>query len=400
MKVVLVNNMLVHHMFFLAVAFNQCQTSIGEQVHCCYIAVHPVDKEDQKLGYSDFDGLLSEDVLRAYSSESEYKLCIEKLDEADMILLGDSGEELAFNNDHAVVFKMMESFFRGNYKDLGRRVKFNRIISRAVKRKYYILALSAYLADDIKKCYPRIDESTIYRWAYFSDGGIDNYYHKKVEPIDYGSSNNPIEMIWVGRIQNWKHPEYAVYALEHVINKLGKHAHLTIVGRSFDGYDKVLRRISDKLGVTDFITYTGAVPFDKVYEYMSDSDIHLFTSNGQEGWGAVLNESMSRGCAVIASACAGATPFLLEDGINGLIYQNNDVSELCRKLTYLIENPEEIVKYGARARETICDVWNAETAASNIIQLYESKARGLKFAVQYGPASQSCVIERSHLAFI
>ena len=61
---------------------------------------------------------------------------------------------------------------------------------------------------------------------------------------------------------------------------------------------------------------------------MEKSSIYLFTSNFDEGWGAVLNESMNSACAVISSHAAGATPFLISHNINGLLYTSGDVDEL------------------------------------------------------------------------
>ncbi len=45
----------------------------------------------------------------------------------------------------------------------------------------------------------------------------------------------------------------------------------------------------------------GAMSPDKVRAYMERADVFLFTSDFNEGWGAVLNESMNSGCAVVAS---------------------------------------------------------------------------------------------------
>lgn len=47
----------------------------------------------------------------------------------------------------------------------------------------------------------------------------------------------------------------------------------------------------------------------EVRSYMEKADIYLFTSDFNEGWGAVLNESMNSGCAVVASHAIGSVPF-------------------------------------------------------------------------------------------
>jgi glycosyltransferase involved in cell wall biosynthesis len=58
---------------------------------------------------------------------------------------------------------------------------------------------------------------------------------------------------------------------------------------------------------------------EAVRDHMEAADIFLFTSDFNEGWGAVLNESMNSACAVVASHAIGSVPFLLKDGENGFI---------------------------------------------------------------------------------
>ena len=53
---------------------------------------------------------------------------------------------------------------------------------------------------------------------------------------------------------------------------------------------------------------------------MERADIYLATSDRQEGWGAVINEAMNSGCAVVADHMMGAVPYLISHEENGMIY--------------------------------------------------------------------------------
>lgn len=66
----------------------------------------------------------------------------------------------------------------------------------------------------------------------------------------------------------------------------------------------------------------------------------MFTSDFNEGWGAVLNEAMNSGCAILASHAIGAVPYLLKDGENELIYQNDNFDDLMNKVKKLVESKE------------------------------------------------------------
>ena len=59
---------------------------------------------------------------------------------------------------------------------------------------------------------------------------------------------------------------------------------------------------------------------EKVRSVMEKSHIFVFTSSHLEGWGAVVNEAMNSGCAVVANVQAGAVPYLIEQGVNGIAY--------------------------------------------------------------------------------
>ena len=66
--------------------------------------------------------------------------------------------------------------------------------------------------------------------------------------------------------------------------------------------------IRDK-SLEDCVEMPGAMKASEVRSYMEKADIYLFTSDFNEGWGAVLNESMNSGCAVVASHAIGSVRF-------------------------------------------------------------------------------------------
>ena len=72
---------------------------------------------------------------------------------------------------------------------------------------------------------------------------------------------------------------------------------------------------------------------------MRNHDIFIFTSDRQEGWGAVLNEAMDSGSTVVASDAIGSSPFLIKDGQNGFLFKSENHKSLYQKVAYLIDNP-------------------------------------------------------------
>lgn len=102
------------------------------------------------------------------------------------------------------------------------------------------------------------------------------------------------------------------------------------------------------------------MPSKDIRQYMANADIYLFTSDFNEGWGAVLGEAMSAGCAVVASHGIGAVPFLVEHGKNGLIYQTGNIKDFERCVDILIDSENlrtqlgKSAKNNERAMESTC----------------------------------------------
>ena len=105
---------------------------------------------------------------------------------------------------------------------------------------------------------------------------------------------------------------------------------------------------------------------------MEQADIFLLTSDRQEGWGAVANEAMNSGCVLVADHMVGAAPYLVRQGYNGYLYRDGDANMLFETVEKLVKDNGLCKKLGKSAYETITEVWNAETAAKNLILLVKN----------------------------
>ena len=172
-----------------------------------------------------------------------------------------------------------------------------------------MLCASAYAANDLNLIFAYPNKK--FKWGYFT----------KVKEIDIKQiiAQKPIErieLLWTARFIHLKHPELAVkFAFE--LKKKGYKFHLNMIGAGemFDFIKKLIK----KMKLQDCIDILPGMPNSEVHKYMKKTNIFLFTSNRREGWGAVLNEAMSNGCAVVASHAIGAVPFLINHQKNGLI---------------------------------------------------------------------------------
>ena len=122
---------------------------------------------------------------------------------------------------------------------------------------------------------------------------------------------------------------------------------------------------------------------------MERSDIYLFTSDQNEGWGAVVNEAMSSACAVVASDAAGSVRYLIENGKNGASYYYGQMDELYRRVAELLANRERCHRYGRLAYDTMENEWAAHNAAKRCIELAQAMLDGKKCDYAQGPCSKA-----------
>ena len=228
-------------------------------------------------------------------------------------------------------------------------------------KKSPLLCISAYTASDYNSI--GLFKDRAYKWAYFSDAIEYDDFDKML------SSKNKNSLIWAGRLIKWKHPEYAIEVAKG-LKELKYDFSLNIIGNG--EMENELKDLINKYDLNKEVHLLGSMPPDKVRKYMEESQIYLFTSDRGEGWGVVLNEAMNSGCACVASYETGSTPFLVDDGDNGLVYKNNNVDELFNKTKYLLDNNDELNRIANNAYKTIVNEWNPKIAAEKFYLFVDS----------------------------
>ena len=136
------------------------------------------------------------------------------------------------------------------------------------------------------------------------------------------------------------------------------------------------RQLAENLHMDDCVIFHGNVSNSEVLAAMRASDIFLFTSDRHEGWGAVANESMSQGCALVASDAIGSTPYLVKDRETGCIFQSGNLQSLFSCVKWLLDNPEKMRTIQKNALKHMQDVWSPANAAKSLLRLINNLQNG------------------------
>lgn len=378
MTIVFLSNYFNHHQRALSDSLNRLSDGYY------FISTKEMREERKQLGYgTDF----IPDYVVPYNEKTKDKV-LSITNNADIVIIGGAPEYLI--NDRMksgkIVFRYSERWYRNEFewwKWPIRVIRHHFMFGRY--KNVHLLCAGAYVAADCSKTF--LFRSRMYKWGYFPET-------KHYDTDRLLSKKNRNEILWCGRFLDWKHPDDAILIAQR-LKQNGYTFILNIIGTGI--MEEALRQMICDHHLEDCVHLLGAMPPERVREHMEQAGIYLFTSDRQEGWGAVLNESMNSGCAVVASQAIGAVPYLIKNDENGLIYKSGDIDGLYCNVKYLLDHPEEQQRLGEAAYRTIIDGWNAETAAECFVDLAQHILDGEEHPDLYrsGPCSKAEIIKEN-----
>ena len=240
--------------------------------------------------------------------------------------------------------------------------------------------MSAFAAQDDEKLFAY--RARHYKWGYFT-----RVEEKNVETsVSDVSTKGNVHILWCARFLSWKHPELVI-RLAARLKKDGYYVAIDMYGEGVE-LEKA-QKLCDNLNVADIVTFKGNVPNAEIIQAMRQHDIFLFTSDRHEGWGAVLNEAMSNCCTVVASDTIGSAPFLIKDGVNGLLFKSEQIDSLYEKVVYLLKHPDLRQQMAGQGYEDMLHLWNPRHAAESLVRLIDDIQAGRETSIPEGPCSKA-----------
>lgn len=364
MRLTFVSNYINHHQIPVS---NELYRLLGADY--AFIQTEPMEAERLRMGWQDESGKLP--YLKLFYEEAE--ACRRLILDSDVVVFGGTDDESYIRPRLAagkLVLRCSERIYKSG--------QWKAVSPRGLKRKYedhtryrkapvWLLCAGGYVASDfhIVRAYP----GKMLKWGYFPE---TKHYEK--DRLLGKHREGTVSLLWAGRFIDWKHPELPILLAES-LRKKGYAFRLSMVGGG--EMEEEIRRMAAEKGLEREVEFCGYLKPAQVRERMEQAQIYLITSDYKEGWGAVLNEAMNSGCAVLASHAIGAVPFLLRHGENGIVFRSGDRTDLFEKGERLLQSVSERRKLGDAAYETILREWNAEKAADRLVETAEKLiARG------------------------
>ena len=386
MKVTFYSNFLTHHQVPFCL---EMKKRLGDDFK--FVSTMKIFQWRLDMGFKDLDREY-DFVVRAYENEEEYNKAKQLAIESDVVIIGSTTDELIeerLKQDkitfryRARIFIFLDGFIKTIFNKEKMKLFYDRHIKYRNNKNLYLLCANAYGANDFNLF--GLYKNKIYKWGYFLETNkydIDELIKKKEE-------NKQMQIIWVARFIKWKHPEIALKLAKN-LKKQGYKFKIKMLGTGV--LENKIKEKIKKQHLEDVIEVVGQVPSDKVKDYMEEANIFIGTSDSREGWGAVINESMNAGLAVVANQKMGSVPFLIKNEENGLMYKN--YKDLENKVKILLNNKSLREKYGKNAYTYITQKWTSDIAAQNLIELFESIINGKEIEIKDGPASKARIYKK------
>lgn len=377
MVIAFFSNYFNHHQRPFAEAINAI-----EGVEYVFVCTTGIPEFRKKLGYQE---MIADYVLDVTSSEENRKKAVELALSADVAIFGGGKavdyiadrlklNKLTFNTSERRLKRGLINALSPNFlKHLYIYFRFGR------KSPYYMLSCSAYTANDYNLFNAFVERC--FKWAYFTQ--VNDL---PIEEILVAKRQTRCKIMWCSRFIDWKHPEMCIELAKRLLSE-GADFEINMYGNG--PLMENCRQLIMKENLSDYVFIMGYRCNDDILAAMQQHNIFLFTSDQNEGWGAVANEAMSNGCVLVGSDKIGAVPFLVKNNVNGRIFKSGDIESLYQTMKDLVSERTICEQLAREAYRCMKNIWSPENAAKNLLILINALKCGQDTPIVEGPCSKA-----------
>jgi len=361
-KILIVTSVISPHQIPLASCL---ANAIGEN-NFRYVATQPVESGAFAWTYAENRAW----ILNAGENENDQREFLEWWKNADVVICGDRlfglMQERIESGKFTIYFserwwKPPKGLWRMLHPGFAKMALHLRRLAESPY--FHYLPMGRIAATDMKRLATFPNRTWL--WGYFT---------ALPEPLPNISERQvPLKILYAGRMLSWKRLDTLIRGFG-VMLQADPDASLLLIG---DGPTRSgLEELVDNLGLRNRIAFQPILPMEAVWQIMRSSHVYVLPSNGYEGWGAVINEAMAEGCAVVASNAAGSAKTMIRDGENGLLFCPGDWRQLGEKLILLSDNETFRLKIARTGQKTMRDSWSPQIAAKRFLAISEALLSG------------------------
>ena len=181
--------------------------------------------------------------------------------------------------------------------------------------------------------------------------------------------DNKVKILLAGRIFEQKGQFDAVKAINHLVHHGVTDIHLTIAGDIENSF--YANKISEYIKEHQLNKYINIIDHVSDLKKLRESiDIGLVCSK-KEAFGRVTIETMASRMLAIGSN-TGGTVEIIEDNVNGLLYEEGDYISLANKIKYAIDNKTEMNTVIENGYKTTIEKYSISRVVDQIMEIYSA----------------------------
>ncbi len=195
-----------------------------------------------------------------------------------------------------------------------------------------VITVSEFTESSVKKVLKK-DVKLVIAPPGLNTSGLDK--DPAIRPV-----NDDISLLFVGYFDSRKGIDTLITAFGILINERDLDRSMLHVVGDTERNNILYRELEDytkKAGLDGKIIFHGRVSDRELENLYMSADIFVFPSQW-EGFGMVLAEAMSYGLPIVTTN-AGAIPYLVKNGLNGLLVPPKDPERLAQAIEALIRSP-------------------------------------------------------------
>jgi len=199
--------------------------------------------------------------------------------------------------------------------------------------------------------------------------GLDfEIFDRKVDVTEFKKKHGvdgPL-ILFVGRITKHKGIQFLIKAAPSILREFPT-SRFMIVGEDY-GYLEDLRRLVEELGILDYVIFLSRLSQNEIVQAYKSADVFVLPS-ALEAFGLVVVEAMVSGTPVVASNYGGIR-CLVQDGVNGLLFDVENVSDLVSKILVLLRDQELRNAFVTKAYSQAKEQYSIEHTIDELLNVY------------------------------
>lgn len=251
----------------------------------------------------------------------------------------------------------IREFSDADFKCITYRKKYISILNQFTTK--YIAISEAVKNHWIRKGVDKNKLMKIYDGISFNNGTVSD---------DECKSDHQLKLVMTGGICYPKGQHLVVGAMACLSENIRNNITVDFIGWDDPRYTRSLKEKIDIEGMSNLFRFVGAVK--NATNLLGDYHIGLMCSQS-EGFGRVTAEYMAARLGVIASD-SGANPELIQNGVNGLLFNSGDENDLAEKILKFYNNRDLLVSCSTNAQIDAQKKYSEDLNAHNIYELYQA----------------------------